>query len=117
MLGPQDQPIRIGKPEPTRTNPDQLVPDTIVQEAEMHALGHVLGLERQSDLKQYQDQTKRIMDWAKAKGAASLTDIVAEVNSLRSRVGGKDVLSLAVYAGLELERMSLEAKMQKMEAR
>ena len=119
MINPLDtakkpEPITIGKPEP---KPEQaiLATNTIVEEAEMHALGHVLGLDKQSELHRYQDQTRRIMDWAKAKGAQSITDIVAEVNSLKGRLGGHDIFSLSIYTGLELERMAIEAKLRKFE--
>lgn len=118
MNNPLD--ISVGKvqeqPKP-EVNPEEpgLVNHNIVQEAEIHAIAHSLGVDKMSDIKAHQDRLRRVHEWATLRGAKSLTDIVAEIQSLRNRVGNPNIYNLSVYAGLELERMQLEQKMRQFE--
>jgi hypothetical protein len=119
MINPLDtsNKVEVGKPEAEQKPTEELLNTRIVDEAETHALAHSLGLENQSDIQKYQDQIGRIMEWAKLKGAQSLSDIIVEVKGLQNRVGDKNIFNVAVYAGLELERLRIDQKLRKMESR
>lgn len=117
MNNPLD--VSVGKAEQPKVEPKPeqpgLLNTEIVQEAELHAIAHSLGVDKLSEMKQFKDQLARVYEWAKLKGADSLSDMIVEINGLRSRVGNPNIFNLSVYAGLELERLRLEEKMKKME--
>lgn len=108
------QDVPVGKLEPKPETPAMLNTQ-VVEEAELHAIAHSLGIDKMSEMKRFQDQLGRVYEWAKLRGASSLTEMVTEINSLRNRVGNPNIYNLSVYAGLELERMRLEGQMKKME--
>lgn len=117
MINPLDKNtvhVQVGKNEVKEEQPG-LLDTQIVEEAEMHAIAHSLGVNKMTDMTRYQDQIKRVTEWAKSKGAVSMTDILGEINQLKNRLGDKSIYNLSVYAGLELDRMRIEAQMRKFE--
>lgn len=118
MNNPLDIPVGKVQEQPTpdvKPEAPGLINTQIIEEAELHAIAHSLGVDKLSEMKAHQDRLKRVYEWATLRGAKSLTDIVAEIQSLRSRVGSPNIYNLSVYAGLELERMTLDQKMRKFE--
>ena len=118
MLNPLDKntvPVEVGKKDVKPEEPG-LLNTQIVEEAELHAIAHSLGVNKLTEMTRYQDQIKRVTEWAKSKGAVSMTDILGEINQLKNRLGDKSIYNMSVFAGLELDRMKLEAQMRKFEA-
>lgn len=78
------------------------------------AVAKALGMDKISDLKHHEDQVQRLVEYAQSQGAKSVTDIIVQLNALRSEVGmNKNVYNLSVYAGLALERAHIEEQMKK----
>lgn len=79
-------------------------------------VARALGLERHADIKKYQDQIKRLIDWAKEKGSKDDTDIVWSIKQLGNKVGSPKLGNnwaqhLSQYAYLEMERMKLDKQL------
>ena len=72
------------------------------------------------EIKKHQDQIKRLIEWAQAKGAKDTTDIVWSIRQLANRVGSPHIGNdwaqhLAEYAYLELERNKIDGQLKEMD--
>lgn len=120
MINPLDpnKPKVEEKPQVTPKEPDTLGIPTDEELVKIH-LARTLGLENLEDIKKYQDQLSRLIEWAQEKGAQTREDIAWQVKSLAGRVGGPQfgnniVQHLSQWAYLELERNRLDRQMKEM---
>lgn len=72
------------------------------------AVGRSLNIEDIQDMERHQNRLDNIIDWAKAKGAKSREDYIAELAHLRTKIGNPSIFDVSVYVGLEMEHMATE---------
>lgn len=94
--------------------------DVYVDDFERTAVARALNIDGFGDMKKYQDQIKRLIDWARSKGAKDTTDVVWNVKQLANRVGSPKIGNnwaqhLSAYAYLEMEKMKIEGELREME--
>lgn len=113
---PGDQPVvpvgEIGKPAEETSQP-HIQDHSQVSELEALAAARSLGLRDFKDMRRYQDQVTRIVEWAHAEGAKTNTDIQAKIHTLKDIVGhSASVYEIAVVAGLKLEQARISQQLQ-----
>lgn len=117
MQGPYDK-IEQETDEPTPlegNQPMQHIPSN--EELERLMIARTLELEGKEEMIEHQDRIKKLQEYARARGASDISDIVNELRSLRNRLGhGANIHEMVVYANLEMNRLELQSKMDKMEA-
>jgi len=113
MRGPEDIQEVETKEEQKESTTIDAPPKFAMEEMEKVAAARALGLENFHDIKSYGRQIEKIVQWAKAMGAESRLDIVAEINGLRSRLGQKTIYDLSTYVQLDMERIEVENKLKK----
>lgn len=82
-------------------------------------VGRSLGLDKFSDVKKYQHNIERLIDWGKEKGAKDAEDLIWNIRQLANRVGsaplGQNTTQhLSTYAYLEMERMKIDKQLEEM---
>jgi hypothetical protein len=93
--------------------------EPFIDEITRDQVGKALGLKDFAEVKKNQDQIKRLIDWAQAKGAKDTTDVVWSVKQLANRVGAPHIGNnwaqhLAQYAYLEMERMNIDKQLSEL---
>jgi hypothetical protein len=94
--------------------------DIYVDEFNRNAVARALNLKDYGEIKKNQDQIKRLIEWAKVKGAKDYTDITNSIKELANRVGSPKLGNnwaqhLSQYAYLEMERMKIDEQLREME--
>lgn len=94
--------------------------EPFIDDITRNQVAHSLGLEKYSDIHKNQDNIKRLIDWAQAKGAKDRADVVWSIKQLANRVGSPKIGNnwaqhLGQYAYLEMERMKLDNELQSFE--
>lgn len=72
------------------------------------AVGRSLQIEDFSDMEKHQNRLDRIIEWAQMKGAKDTTGYLAELASLRNRIGNPSIYDLSAYLQVEMEDMQLK---------
>lgn len=103
--------ISVGKAE---------TPVGSLDDMDRYAIGRAVGLNNFDEIKKYQDQIKRLHEWARMKGAKDREDSVWQIKQLANRIGGPTIGNnwaqhLSTYAHLEMERMGLDTQLRSME--
>lgn len=82
------------------------------QELDRLAVARSLKLDNYSDIEKNQDRLDKIAAYARAKGAKTTDEIIAELAALKTLVGGRDpnIHEITPYVHLALERMSAEGQ-------
>lgn len=93
--------------------------EPFVNEITRDQVGKALGLKDFSEIKKYQDQIKRLIDWAQVKGAKDTTDIVWSVKQLAAKSGSPHMGNnwaqhLAQIAFLEMERLNIDKQLSEL---
>lgn len=87
--------------------------DIYVDEFNRNAVARLLNLDNLNDIKKNQDRIQRLIDWAQAKGAKDMQEILWNIKQLQNRSGSPSLGSdwpkhLSQIAYLEMERMKLD---------
>jgi len=95
--------------------------EPFIDELTRDQVGKALGLKNFPEIKKNQDQIKRLIDWAYAKGAKDTTDVVWNIKQLANRIGSPKLGNnwpqhLATYAYLEMQRLEIDKSLREMEA-
>ena len=82
-------------------------------------VARAIGLESNYELKKYQDQLKRLIDWAQVKGAKDSMDVIWTIKQLGNQMGSPKIGNnlaqhLSQYAFLDMERLKIEKEMASM---
>lgn len=103
---------KIGK-EPPLGRAELSSSDDVSSDFERMAVAKALGIENIANKGAFQDQTNRIIEWARIEGAKTTSEIVSKIHALQNQVGGRNNLyQLSVYAGLKLQDYYLQKQLK-----
>ncbi len=119
MKGPQEiQQEEKNKPEEaieqpeTPKDPDFSIDPPVIEELDLDAVAKSFNLEDQDDRIHHLNRLRRIVDWARRSGATDREGIVSKVMAAKKHMGGLNIYDMSVYAGLQLDKISIEEKIK-----
>jgi hypothetical protein len=94
--------------------------DVYNDDFERNAVARALGFDSFKEIRKNQDQIKRLIDWAHAKGAKDYIDVQKSIQELANRVGSPHLGNnwaqhLAQYAYLDMEKMKIDGELKSFE--
>lgn len=113
MKGPEDiqENTIVETPKPQDTS---LFNTDAFKDFERSEIAHVFNIESKDGLKKHAERIDRMMEWARLKGAKDKYGIIAEINNLKSRIGGfRTLYDYSTYVYWEMERMKADENIAK----
>lgn len=93
------------------------VPATTTEDIERFTVAEALRLEKIDDIKANENNINRILEYAKAQGAKDKISLLAEIASLRNRLGNPTVGEMSAWAYLAMERNIVAQERAKLDAK
>lgn len=121
----QPSPKPVESPTEPQSSPEHIDNHTTLEsglnsDLKLIELGKGLGLDDIKDIRKYESDLSRMLEWASSLGVTDMDDILFEIKKLSARIGspviGDNKLKhLSRYMFFQLERNRLDQKMKQLE--